>query len=241
MARYRAELERLLIEHKDQLLREAKRAYHAAPPAMDAKLTPSEVMAKRLKKIQGKITEEFNRRAEIIATRYMKRTFKWTEKKLKKNLLEAGMPTVEYQDSEARKDLLSASISENVSLIKSIPQQFHTKVEGMVMRAFTQGSSWGDLFNSLRDAFRVTTRRAKLISGDQISKATGNCVRLRQMELGIKRAKWLHSGGGKKPRPDHVKANGKIYEVEKGCKISGEYIIPGQLINCRCTCRAIIE
>lgn len=241
MARYRSELDNLVAEHQQQLVREARRAWHAAPPEAAQDSTPFESMQRRLKSVQERITDEFNVRAQKIAERYVKRTFRWTDKRLKRNLLDAGMPTVQYQMTDAYKDALAASIAENVSLIKSIPQRLHSRVEGVVSRAFARGSDWGGLYKELLASFRVTKSRAKLISSDQVAKATGNCVRLRQLEVGVRRAKWLHSGGGKKPRKDHQEANGKIYEVERGCKISGEYIIPGELINCRCTCRSIIE
>ena len=242
MARYRAELEALITEHQQRLIREARKSWHTSPPpetAQDA--TSFEWMQRRLSTIQERITDEFDIRAQAIAERYVKRTFRWADKRLKRNLLDAGMPVVQYQMTDAYQDALSASIAENVSLIKSIPRRLHERVEGMVSRAFARGSDWGGLYKELIASFRVTKSRAKLISSDQVAKATGNCVRLRQMEVGIKRAKWLHSGGGKTPRKDHQEASGKIYEVERGCKISGEYILPGQLINCRCTCRAIIE
>lgn len=242
MARYRQELDALINAHREQLITAARAAYRTTPPAADSAdpPTPYERMRERLNSLTARAQEEFDRRAEVIATRYIRRTFRWSEQRLKRNLLDAGMPQVRYSDSEAWRDALAASIGENVALIKSIPQQLHEKIEGMVGRAFARGSDWGSLYEGLRHAFKVTHSRAKLISGDQIAKATGNVVRLRQMELGIKRAKWMHSGGGKKPRPDHVAANGKIFDVEKGCKISGEYILPGQLINCRCTSRAVL-
>lgn len=241
MARYRAELDALIAEHQQQLIRVARRAWSAAPPEAARDATPFESMQRRIRAVQERITDEFNARAQTIAERYVQRTFRWADKRLKRNLLDGGMPVVQYQMTDAYKDALAASIAENVSLIKSIPAQLHERVGGMVSRAFARGSDWGGLYKELLASFRVTKSRAKLIASDQVAKATGNCVRLRQMEVGIRRAKWLHSGGGKKPRKDHQEANGKIYEVEKGCKISGKYILPGQLINCRCTCRSIIE
>ena len=36
--------------------------------------------------------------------------------------------------------------------------------------------------------------------------------RARQDELGIEKARWRHSGGGKHPRPTHVANDGKTYD-----------------------------
>jgi hypothetical protein len=42
---------------------------------------------------------------------------------------------------------------------------------------------------------------------------------------------------GEKPRPEHVKMDGKTYNITKGM---WDRIFPGELINCRCTGRPII-
>ena len=59
----------------------------------------------------------------------------------------------------------------------------------------------------------------------------------RQADLGIREAIWMHSHAGKKPRPEHVKMDGKTYNITKGM---WDRIFPGELINCRCTGRPII-
>ena len=85
---------------------------------------------------------------------------------------------------------------------------------------------------------------AALIARDQNNKATATITRARQEDLGITHAYWIHSNGGKKPRPSHVKAGQEktVYEVSKGWfdPDEGEYIWPGMLINCRCVCKAIL-
>lgn len=64
----------------------------------------------------------------------------------------------------------------------------------------------------------------------------------RRQEIGIEEAMWQHSHAGKKPRPTHVAMHGKIYQISEGMWDPAEQkrIWPGQLINCRCTSRAII-
>jgi uncharacterized protein with gpF-like domain len=63
---------------------------------------------------------------------------------------------------------------------------------------------------------------------------------VRQKELGITKAIWVHSGGGKHPRPEHVAFSGKEYDVEKGAYLEGKWTWPGFEINCRCTSRSVI-
>ena len=69
--------------------------------------------------------------------------------------------------------------------------------------------------------------------------------RARQVELGIKEAVWIHSNAGETPRPTHLKAGRDRvrYDVSKGWwdPAVQEYILPGQLINCRCSSRSVIK
>jgi uncharacterized protein with gpF-like domain len=60
--------------------------------------------------------------------------------------------------------------------------------------------------------------------------------------LGITEAVWLHSGGGKVPRPTHVRNNGRRYSVAEGWldPAEGRRVFPGELINCRCVSRAVM-
>ncbi len=68
-------------------------------------------------------------------------------------------------------------------------------------------------------------------------------LRARYQELGITEAIWCHSAAGKEPRPSHVKAGKEKlrFDVNKGALIDGEYILPGEKINCRCFAKPVIE
>jgi uncharacterized protein with gpF-like domain len=92
----------------------------------------------------------------------------------------------------------------------------------------------------IKALYPVTANRAVLIARDQTNKATAVITRTRQIELGLKEALWVHSGGGKTPRPSHMRANGERYKIAEGCVIDGVPIQPGELINCRCVSRPIL-
>ncbi|CAG4887935.1 phage head morphogenesis protein [Paraburkholderia saeva] len=148
--------------------------------------------------------------------------------------------SVSVKDTLLTNTVMQASIQENVSLIKSIQSEYATEVEGLVMRSVTAGRDLSSLADQLQQRFGITRRRAVFIASDQNNKATAQMARARQLSLGVTKARWLHVGGGKNPRHSHVEANGKIYELSKGLKIDGEYIFPGELINCGCVGAPII-
>lgn len=178
-----------------------------------------------------------NRLAKYFATSAAKRT-----DDALKNALRAGGFLVNFQASAAVLDITRAAITENVALIRSIPQQYFKNIEGMVMRSVQRGGELSTLTNDLQKQFGVTRRRAVLIARDQNRKATAVIQEARRREIGIKEAIWMHSGAGKEPRPTHVAMNGKKYKVNEGMydPAEGRNVFPGSLINCRCTSRAVI-
>lgn len=238
--KYRKQLDVLIQDMSDSYLYWLTATYRANPPieiATDA--LPSSDAKKRLNELAKRWMKRFDEMALHIATLHVNSLTGITDKAMMNALKEAGW-TVNFQITRAMRDVMGASIAENVSLIKSIPQQYHTKLEGIVMRNYSVGKDLFTMRKEIQATYPVTLRRAVLITNDQTSKLNIAVQNARHLELGITQAKWMHSHAGKEPRPDHVAANGKIYDIAKGCLISGEYIHPGYLINCRCVSGAVL-
>lgn len=140
------------------------------------------------------------------------------------------------------RDAFNAVKAENVGLIRSIAQQHLSHVETLVMQSASQGRDLAGLTKGLQKIAGVTRRRAVLIALDQNNKATAVMTRARHVELGITHARWLHSAGGKQPRPKHVSFSGQVYDIRKGHDFGdGEGPVwPGTAINCRCVCVPIV-
>jgi SPP1 gp7 family putative phage head morphogenesis protein len=211
------------------------------PAAMASDALPAKMLKRTLRKLAQRWQKNFNKAAPELAKWFAKRIDKRSSSTLQK-ILKRGGWTVEFKTSPAQRDILQATIQQNVSLIKSIPSQYFTQIEGMVMRSVQAGRDLKTLSQDLQRNFGVTRKRAALIARDQSNKANASLTRARYMELKIKRAIWVHSMAGKEPRPTHVRNNGKEYDVVRGWYDPAEkkYIHPGELINCRCVSRAII-
>jgi SPP1 gp7 family putative phage head morphogenesis protein len=196
------------------------------------------VIRRLAKRWQSRFDEAADRLAEYFAQDIEKRS----TTQLRRILKDGGW-SVKFEMTPAMKDIFEATVQQNVALIKSIPQQYLTQVEGMVMRSVQSGRNLKQLTDDLQKRLHVTRDRAELIARDQNNKATSAFTRARQQELGVKRAVWVHSHAGKEPRPTHVHMDGKTYDVTKGMwdPHEQEYIWPGQLINCRCFSRPVIE
>lgn len=137
----------------------------------------------------------------------------------------------------ALKTIYEASVSENVDLIKSIPEQYLGKVKGAVNRSITGSGGIGPLITEIKKYDGMTDRRAKNIALDQTRKAYQSANVERTKAAGIKKGIWVHTGGTKEPRPLHRGYNGKEFNLAEGAPVgdNGKKVQPGEEVNCRCT------
>lgn len=140
------------------------------------------------------------------------------------------------------REILKATVTENVSLIKSISQKYLSGVQAAVMRSITTGNGLQDLVPYLADNKGVTLRRARFIAMDQTRKAFNNLSTARLENLGIEEAEWLHTGGSNHPRKTHIAMSGKTYKLREGLYDSavGRKVKPGEEPGCRCRSVPII-
>lgn len=140
--------------------------------------------------------------------------------------------------------ILKTKVPENVSLIKSIQEQYHTDLEGIISRSFLKGRDLSSMAEEIVKRGKVTKNRAALIARDQANKATAQMNDARQRELGIKYATWQHSSAGKEPRATHVRAGREqwVFKIGEGIDFHDAFgtVLPGEAINCKCTSRSII-
>lgn len=190
--------------------------------------------------LMSKWTNKLNNLSETVAELFVTKSVHNYDKQLKKHLRKAGF-TVRLQMSPYTEEMLKAAMGENVGLIKSIGVQYLGKVEQSVWASVKGGFDLSTLAKELSHSYNITENRAVLIARDQGAKANAVIEMARRKELGITKAVWLHSGGGKEPRQSHVKANGKEFEIDKGLKLDGVWLLPGQAINCRCVSRSVID
>lgn len=243
-AGYRQRLDRMLEEMEASLIYWLQAAWRANPPKLAQDALPATDLRREMRTLARRWQSRFDDAAPKLASYFATAAKDRVDGALQKILRDGGF-SVQFRLTPSLQDAYQAVIGENVGLIKSIPEQHLSQVEGLVMRSVSEGRDLGTLTKRLEDQFGLTRNRAALIARDQNNKANSVITRARQLEVGIEEADWLHSGAGKHPRPSHVafgagKLGGPRYQVAKGAYIDGEWIFPGQLINCRCVGRSVI-
>lgn len=190
----------------------------------------------------------FNKTAKTVTDRMIDRTIRNSAITLAMSFKEAGEAfKIDMSFSNAQlADVIKASTQEAANLIKVIPQKYLADVQGAVMRSITTGNGLKDLVPYLTKQYKGNVRHARLVALDQTRKSYQTINTSRLKTLGIKKFIWVHSGGGKEPRPLHIKMSGNEYKFDDppyigmmyGQEIRG---LPGDLPNCRCICKPVIN
>lgn len=244
-ADYRRRLDRLIKDMNKSFLYWIGVTYRATPPVLAQDEASAAIQLRiAVNKLARQWRKRFDKSSQELAKYFATAAHRRSDAVLR-NILRRGGFTVKFEMTRAMRDIIDATIAEQVGLIKSIPEQYLTNVQGAVMRSVQTGRDLGTLTDEIERQYGVTRRRAELIARDQNNKATSSMVRARQVELGIKKAVWLHSHGGKEPRRTHVANSGKQYDPAMGWfdpdpKVR-RYIFPGELINCRCVSKSVIK
>ena len=198
---------------------------------------------KALKKWGDKWRGKFDKLSGTLAKKFASRSFTTTDNAMRAALREAGF-TVSFTTTRRSLESYKLVVAENVGLIRNLQDSFYNRIQQDVWASVRAGADMHTLSRKLQGSYGLEEKRAALISRDQNAKAKAVLETTRRQELGIAKAIWQHSAGGKEPRPVHVAwgREGKVFDLNKGLfdPDEQEWVFPGQLINCRCTSRAVI-
>lgn len=240
---YRRKLDDKIKEMQHSLVYWLTAEYRKAGLAEDAAdgSGAATLLANAFRKQSHRWQWAFNKFADHLGKKVAGRILSNADAGLSASVRSQGF-AVKFTMTDEMRNTYLAVANENISLIKSIASEHLTEVEGLVMRSVARGRDLGYLTKELQARYGITRRRAALIARDQNNKATSAMTAARQKSLGITEGIWMHSHAGKVPRPDHVAANGKRFDIRKGIYMPsvGKEVMPGEEINCRCTWRPVI-
>lgn len=192
------------------------------------------LIAHSLNMLENRWQTVFDNLASDLAPKFARQVERTITAQIRRTLEAGNIPTFPFVMTLEMQNILDLTIEENVNLIKSIPQKYFTQVKSIVYEGIARGGDLHYMTNELVKQTGITQRRAALIARDQNNKATTQMATARYKSVGIEEGVWSHSGGGSKPRPKHIAANGKRFKLSKGLPIGdkGQNVLPGQEINC---------
>jgi len=250
-ARYDRGLQSLISQMAAQTEREIKRLFES--PTAEQFYAEDASIASQSRILTNALTNTFSalfaRRAKPMAERMVNQADKASKSALHGSLkdLSGGLMIKTDIMPDALGEALSASVTENVGLIKTISADYLNAIQGAVMRSIQPGGGGlSELVPFIQDRKEITQRHARNIALDQTRKAFNSANAIRMEAIGVKKFEWLHSGGGAKPRKEHIALSGETFSFDDlpiigvmyGSEVRG---IPGQLPNCRCTMIPVIQ
>lgn len=140
----------------------------------------------------------------------------------------------DYYSGEFYQAITTDWISDNVDLIKTIPQNSLDKMKEIVYEGYMKGSSTTDIVKAIQRQYGVDKRRAKLIARDQTAKLNADITKHQQTDAGVNHYKW--SGvRDQRERASHLRLEGHIFSWNNPPETDGgRRCHPGQDYQCRC-------
>lgn len=191
-----------------------------------------------LDKVRATMRQQVSPKAvEGVAREFAQKTQTYQRKQLGKQVRAALGVDVPIRDKRLG-SLIDHFVSENVSLIKSVPDDVHDDVEHLVLHAVAGGRLSGDLADEIDERFDVGESHARLIARDQIGKLYGQVNSARQRDLGVERFIW-RTVGDDRVRDEHEdferESEDEPYSYDDPpVDEDGEPVLPGEPIQCRC-------
>ena len=113
-------------------------------------------------------------KAEELAEIFIRQSLKHTDNAFQAALRQENIPTVQFTMDNHTRAALQAAMQSNVGLIRSIGQQYLSRVEQDVWNAVSAGYDLAQLTQTLRNSYGISERRAAFIARDQTNKAKAN-------------------------------------------------------------------
>ena len=236
--RYSAEITKLLRLMYREYRRELVATFDDTPAiAMDASIANKASVA--LNALKRRFARLFRERAPVIVENMLRGVDKASTDTLNTSLkeLSGGITLKTDKMPAALKQVVQSAIKENVALIKSIGEKYHTQIEGSVMRSLQPGGrGLADVREFLDKYEGITDRRRDLIAMNQVRRVSAAIQVERAKSAGVKEFVWRHSRGGAHPREIHERLDGKVFTLDNLPVIDkdGTRGLPGFLPRCKC-------
>ena len=265
MSWYTKELQSLVSSMIKECKSELAEIYKKGYPdiAFDESISSQARIA--LNQLYKKYGDKFTDKGKKLAESLIKKTNRYSNWQINQRLKEMlGSNAKDFvlkgsAITPEKSEIMKAILFENVSLIRSLPNEYFKQITGAVARSIENGEGVKWLSKELRSYGAKSDRRAELIAQDQTRKAYSSINLRNFQENGIRRAKWNHSGGSREPRDYHKTKwdgvsglkngepnglDGFIFDIDNPPVIdkkTGKRGYPGQLPYCRCTMSIVID
>lgn len=232
---YRRKLQNLLHEMQEDVKKELT-AYLKKNTAQDS---DNDTWAQIMKWLRKKWYKRYDEKSREFAKWITDKTRKRTSAQVMRKLKQMGM-TLKPHYSKQDKEMIREITSNNVALIKSIPQQYLYTVQQAVNNAFITGFDMQSVTETIEEILtpvdEKSNNRAALLARDQINKTTQQFAIFEAKSVGATKGRWIHVPGKYSSRITHIKMNGQTFNLDDGLYDADVHrnVKPGELVYCNC-------
>lgn len=142
----------------------------------------------------------------------------------------------DYYSGEFFRQILDQWVSQNVALIKTLPQSTLGEMRELVYEGFRTGETITTIVKEIQQTYSMNKRHARLIARDQMAKLNSEITQRQQTDAGVEEYIWSDSHD-EQVRESHHALNGKVFRWDDPPVVdvkTGRRCHPGQDYQCRC-------
>lgn len=128
-------------------------------------------------------------------------------------------------------------LARNTALIRDVSDQTRGRVADIVFRNAQLRTPVRDVAREISEATGLARKRAMRIASDQANKLSASLDRERQLQVGIDKFRWKHSGKVHY-RPEHLARNGDVFSWTSEVARTDP---PGYAPFCGCKAEGVLE
>ena len=96
----------------------------------------------------------------------------------------------DYYSGEYYEQILEKWVSDNVDLIKTVPNQSLERMKELVYESYMKGSTTTNIVREIQRQYGMSKRHAKLIARDQTAKLNADITESQQRDAGVSKFDW---------------------------------------------------
>lgn len=184
---------------------------------------------------------DVERKIKSLAEQSQKMSVKDWKKAVKQTL---GIDISEdYYFGDFFRNQTSVWTSENVGLIKSIPQGLLGEMEDIVSTGFSAGKTLTSVVKDIEMSYHVSRTKARFLARDQTAKLNAEISQAQQRAAGCTKYTW-RTAGDQRVRDRHEELDKTVHYWDDPPivdKKTGRRCHPGEDYNCRCVAIPIFD
>lgn len=223
------ELGKTTLRVFDEQVKEQIKIYYNRQDASAYKLDgPLDIIQRAFEIIKGFFQRIFSpNKVEAIATRFLNSTNAFSEAIILKQGKVRGIDPTVHEPWLA--EYMRSCITENVSYITNIKDEYFQKIESIILQGVKNGKSIKSIREQLVEKIGMSQKRAQFIAVDQTGSIFGQMNAKRHQQMGVEKFKWSTSHD-ERVRMSHRALDGHIYSYNKPPSEG----LPGTPFRCRC-------